>query len=119
MSKPSLDQDLGTVLTPEFTNCPPILVAEAQLRLWLGASEARAIKTAQVFHQMGIHLNFYSCWFKLLIFSQLVTGVKGADASLAVCGTIVEANGAQHAVIALAIKEDNPNVNLPDLVLHW
>ena len=50
MEKPSLDQDLGTVLTPEFTSCPPIIVAEAQLRLWLGASEAREIKTAQVLH---------------------------------------------------------------------
>ena len=49
----------------------------------------------------------------------MLTGIKGADASLAVCGTIVEANGAQHAVLALAVKENKPDVNLPDLVLHW
>ena len=45
--------------------------------------------------------------------------VKGADASLAVCGTIVEANGAQHAVLALAVKGNTKRDNLPGLILHW
>jgi len=49
----------------------------------------------------------------------VVTVVKGADASLAVCGTIVEANGAQHAVLALAVKGNTKRDNLPGLILHW
>lgn len=50
---------------------------------------------------------------------QVVTGIKGADATLAICGTIVEANGAKHAILALVVKENTLSSKLPDLTLHW
>ena len=50
---------------------------------------------------------------------QLSTGIKGADATLAICGTIIEANGAQHAILSFVVKENTPTLKLPDLTLHW
>ena len=60
ITKPALDQELGSVVAPEYANCPPILVAEAQLKQWLGASEMREFKTAQV------TLPIFSCWLSIL-----------------------------------------------------
>ena len=45
--------------------------------------------------------------------------MKGADASLAMCGTVIEVNSARHAIIAVAVKENALACKLPDLVLHW
>lgn len=45
---PVRDEDLGDVIAPELRNCPADIVADVQLRLWLRASETRAIKTSKV-----------------------------------------------------------------------
>ena len=45
--------------------------------------------------------------------------MKGcADAELGVCATILEANGCDHALVALVVKEGGEQ-QLQDLVLHW
>ncbi|GAX80734.1 hypothetical protein CEUSTIGMA_g8169.t1 [Chlamydomonas eustigma] len=96
MSRYTRDPELGDICCPDYKDTSPEMIAECQLRVWLGAAETRDLKT-----------------------SKLKTGIKGAEASLAVCGTIVESNQAMHAVVAFVVKENSTSTKLPNLTLHW
>lgn len=79
-----------------FDSTPTDLIAECQLRKFIGLAGSRDLQVAKV-----------------------VTGVKGADASLAVCGTLIEVDQHKHAVLAVVVKENSNAMKLPDLFLHW
>jgi len=96
IDKPQVDVSIGEVLAPEYDDTPADLVAECQLRKWLGAGAKRDVKISKV-----------------------STPVRGTNAHLAVCSTLVHVNDSTHAIVSVAVKEDSPASSMPELLLHW